>query len=366
MSGPAGSGNRILEGQMTAPKMAGALVFLAALALIQPVGAQVAPEHRWTPNRPDAQGPASISEDRTLAAGEIQLGLRYFHSQLKGQGAGSDSLTVNQVLRLFDVVPSQLLTQGVSVDLLFGLTQHLTVAASGTFARKTMDNLAGLAGQSNVFLLYQTEASGLQDVEVNALYNLYDSGPIRVHVHGGVSVPVGAIDADAVTPLSEPTATQLPYALQLGSGTFDVLPGATFNIQNEKASLGVQAKGTIRLGENDRGWRLGDAFEGNVWAGFYTSRWVSASLGGRFSSWGNVEGFDEGLDPNESPAHNTLTQGGWRVDLPMGVNVVMPPGRFEGHRFGVEFLIPLHQDLDGPQLRHRWSLVAGWRKSVSF
>ena len=348
------------------PKMAGAILFLMAFAFVQPLEAQVDPEYRWTSSRPDAQGPVSLFEDRTLSAGEIHLAVKYFHTQMRGQGSGSDSLTTSQVLRFFDVAPSQMVTQALSLDVLFGVTQHLTVAASGTFAQKTMDNLAGLDGQSNMFLLYQTEASGLQDVRVSALYNVYDRGPMRVHVQGGVSVPVGAIDADAVTPFSDPSPTQLPYTLQLGSGTFDLLPGFTLSIQNEKASLGVQGKGTIRMGENDRGWRLGDAFEGTVWGGFYTSKWISTSLGGRFSSWGNVEGFDEGLNPNESPAHSALTQGGWRVDLPVGLNLVVPPGRFAGHRLGVEFTIPLHQDLDGPQLRHRWSLAAGWQKSVSF
>jgi hypothetical protein len=356
----------IPEAPMMVPKMAGPTLLFLAFACVQPLGAQVIPDYRWTPDRPDAQGPVGLSETRTLGAGEVQVEIKYFHFQSRGQGAGRDSLTLNQVLRSFDVAPHEMLTQGVAVDLLFGVTRHFTVAASGTFARKTMDNLAGLDGQSNMFLFYQTEASGLQDVKVNALYNVYDRGPMRVHVHGGVSIPVGAIDADAVTPLSEPTPTQLPYALQMGSGTFDLLPGATLNIQNEKASLGVQTRGTIRLGENDRGWRLGDTFEGTVWAGFHNSQWISASLGGRFSSWGNVEGFDAGLNPNESPAHNTLTQGGWRVDLPVGINVVVPPGRFGGNRFGLEFTIPLHQDLDGPQLRHRWSLVAGWQKSISF
>ncbi len=351
---------------MTVPKTAGPVLLLVAFALVQPLNAQVNPEYRWTSNRPDAQGPASLSHDRTLSSGEIQVALKYFRYQMQGQGVGTDSLTTGQVLRLFDVAPSRMLTQGVSVDLHVGVTQHLTVAASGRFATKTMDNLTGLSGASNVFLFYQMEASGLQDVEVNLLYNVYDRGPMRVHVHGGVSLPVGAIDVDAVTPLSDPTSAQLPYPLQLGSGTFDLLPGFTFNVQNEKASLGVQARGTIRLGENERGWRLGDTFEGTVWGGFYRSRWVSASMGGRYSSWGNVRGFDEGLDPNESPAHNTLSQGGWRVDLPLGFNIVVPPGRFEGHRLGLEFVVPLHQDLDGPQLRHSWSLVAGWQKSVWF
>jgi hypothetical protein len=137
-------------------------------------------------------------------------------------------------------------------------------------------------------------------------------------------------------------------------------------MQNAKASLGFQGRATIRLGENDRGWALGDLYVGDLWAGLKTSDWVSVSLGARYSSWGNVEGFDEDLNPNESPAHNTLTQAGWRVDLPFGMNFVIPEGQFEGHRLGLEFLVPLHQDLDGPQLRHSWSLAAGWSMDLSF
>jgi hypothetical protein len=183
---------------------------------------------------------------------------------------------------------------------------------------------------------------------------------MRFHVHGGVSVPVGAIDENDVTPFSDPEPTELPYTQQLGSGTFDLLPGFVFNIQNAKASLGIQGRATIRLGENDRGWTLGDVYQGTLWAGYKATDWVSVSLGTRYSTWGNVEGYDQDLDPNESPAHNTLTQAGWRVDLPVGMNFVFPEGQFEGHRFGFEFLLPIHQDLDGPQLRQNWSLAAGW------
>ena len=342
------------------------LTLLAASALLQPLGAQTAEGYTWTSRRPDAKAPMSITEDRVLPAGGLQIGLRYLYSDLNGQGYGTDSLTVNQVLSLFDVAPSEMTTQGFALDLLWGVTNRLTLSATGTFAEKTMDNLAKLEGQSNAFLFYQTSASGIQDIKVNALYDVLSRGDLRFHVHGGVSLPMGAIDSGDVTPFSNPDDTQLPYPQQLGSGTFDLMPGFTFNIQNEKASLGIQGRGTIRLGENDRGWSLGDLYEGNMWAGYKTSDWVSVSLGARYSSWGNVEGFDEDLNPNESPAHNALTQGGWRVDLPVGVNFIIPEGQFRDHRLGVEFLIPIHQNLDGPQLKHRWSVAAGWSMGFSF
>jgi len=355
-----------LEEEMMVRTITSFLTLLVASALFQPLGAQDSKPHTWTSERPDARAPMSITEDRILPSGDFQVGLRFLVSDMSGQAFGTDSLTINQVLSLFDVAPSEMVTQGFAVDVLWGATERITLTATGTFTQKTMDHLASLDGQANAYLFYQTHASGIQDIKVHVLYDVLSRGDIRFHVHGGISLPVGAIDTDDVTPFSNPSATQLPYTQQLGSGTFDLMPGFVFNMQNKKASLGLQGRATIRLGENDRGWTLGDLYEGNMWAGFKTSDWVSVSLGARYSSWGDIEGFDEDLKPYESPAHNTLTQSGWRVDLPVGLNFVMPEGQFEGHRLGVEFLFPIHQDLNGPQLKHSWSIAAGWSMDLSF
>jgi hypothetical protein len=347
-------------------KIAGPLILLLSFALIHPLGAQDSQPHQWTSDRADAKAPASITEDRILPQGAYRLGARYLYSGMAGHGFGTDSLSIDQVLTLFDVAPEEMSIQGFALDFAYGLTSRVTLTATGTFAQKTMDHLTGLEGQPNAYLFYKTEASGIQDVKVNALYDVLSRGAIRFHVFGGVSVPIGAIDANDVTPFSDPEAAQLPYTQQMGSGTFDLSPGFNLNIQNKKASLGLQARATVRLGENDRGWALGDMFATNLWAGFNASDWASASLGFRYSNWGNVEGFDDEMNPFESPAHYTLTQGGWRVDLPVGINFIMPEGQFEGHRLSVEFLLPIHQDLDGPQLKHNWSLAAGWSLDVGF
>lgn len=351
-----GSASVSLEEEMMVRKLAGSLTLLAAAALFQPLSAQTFPEYTWDPERPDARAPMSVTEDRILPKGGFQLGLRYLYNDMRGHGYGTDSLTVNQVLSLFDVSPSDLASQGVALDLVYGLAERFTLSATGTFAQKTMDHLSPLEGEPNAYLFYQTQASGVQDVKVNGLYEVLATRDFRFHISAGVSVPVGSIEEVDATPFSGSADTQLPYSQQLGSGTWDVLPGFTFGMQNERASFGLQAKGAIRIGENDRGWALGDFYGTNVWAGLKASDWVSVSLGARYSSWGNVEGFDQELDANESPAHNTLTQAGWRVDLPVGMNFVMP----DGHRLGIEFIFPIHQDLDGPQLMHNWSIAAGW------
>jgi hypothetical protein len=354
-----------LEGEMTVRKLTGVLPILMFLALARPLPAQVPKGIQWSMDRPDGHAPISITDDRTLSAGQFELGVKYINYRFKGQGAGTDSVSVNQVLTFFPVAPTLMTTRGVEANFMVGLTDHLTISASGTFVQKKMDYLGGIEGEPNVLLYYQTEALGPQDVRVAALFNILEWEGMRIHLHGGVSIPVGSIDSQDEVPGSA-SETQLPYEQQLGSGTFDVIPGVTASVQNEVASLGFQFKSEIRIGENDRGWALGDLYQFATWAGYRVNDWVSASAGLTYARWGNVEGFDPDLDPFQDPANSTLAQAGWRVELPVGVNFVLPDGPFGGHRFGLQFLMPIHQNLDGPQLMHDWSLVLGWQKTVSF
>ena len=82
------------------------------------------------------------------------------------------------------------------------------------------------------------------------------------------------------------------------------------------------------------------------------------------------QGFDEVLLTStnqffDSPVYNSLRAGS-RVEIPMGVNFYVNEGRFQGHRFGVEVLVPVRQSLDYLQFRRDWSVVFGWQKAVSF
>ena len=350
---------------MTVRKTSGALPILLVLALARPLAAQVPKAIRWSMDRPDSHAPISLTDDRTLSAGSFELGVKYINHRFEGQGVGTDSVSVDQMLTLFPVTPTLMTTRGVEANFLLGLTDHLTISAVGTFVQKKMDYLGGVEGEPNLLLFYQTEAIGPQDVRVSALYNILEWEGVRIHFQGGVSIPIGAIDSQDERPGST-SESQLPYQQQLGSGTFDVLPGVTASVQNEVASMGVQFKSEIRIGDNDRGWALGDLYQTSLWAAYKASDWVSASLAVEYSRWGNVEGYDPDLDVSLDPANNTLAQGGWRVELPLGVNFIVPDGPFGGHRFGLEFLMPIHQNLDGPQLKHDWSIVAGWQKTVSF
>lgn len=357
---------------MTVRKIAGVLPFLLALALVQPLAGQSMQEHEWTRHRPDAHGPVGLSEDFTLPLGELSVGLKFINRRLEGQGLGTDSVSTNQVFNAYTFAPTELVTQGAQLDVAMGVMEHLTVGLKGTFATKNLSQWTLDPDNANLVWISETRNTGLRDVKLTALYDLFQQGPIRAHLKGGFSVPLGGTDAtgevvDPVNPGGADVEVQLPYQQQLGSGTFDLLPGFTTSIQNETASLGLQGNAIIRVGENDRGWALGDVYTGTVWGAYKASDHISVSMAGRFTKWGNVDGFDEDLALTavyDSPAYNSL-QEGWIAEIPMGLNILMPEGRLSGHRLGVEVVFPVHQSLDWIQFRHDWSVVVGWKKTFS-
>ena len=47
----------------------------------------------------------------------------------------------------------------------------------------------------------------------------------------------------------------------------------------------------------------------------------------------------------------------------IGANVIIQKGSLRGHRFAVEAGMPVHQDLNGPQMERDWTVTAGWQKA---
>jgi len=360
---------------MTVRKISGVLPFIMAFVLLQPLGAQIPQEIKWSPDRPDSHAPIGITDGRTLLAGEVQFGLKYFNQKMKELGIGTDSLTLQQVLNSYWASPTDMVTQGAEVNLMIGVTDDLTLSAKGAFSHKLMQQGVLDVDQAGFYWIGETRSFGPEDVKVSALYKVLESSGFRFHLHAGMSIPLGQTDFDDFTldpedPLGQQVEVKLPFHQQLGSGSFEFLPGFTVSLQNQKASVGIQWKGTVRLNQNDRNWTLGDTYNTTVWGAYNASDWASVSVGMKYLRWGNIEGYDAAYDTNTSlaysnPAYN-VGQSGWRIDVPIGLNFVIPQGHFAGHRLAVEYLMPVNQNLEYLQLRHDGTLTVGWQKVVAF
>ena len=180
----------------------------------------------------------------------------------------------------------------------------------------------------------------------------------------GFTVPTGSIEETGVNPMSMGNAVQMPYPMQLGSGTFDLKPGITVLGMSEGWSWGLQGTGTFRMGENDREYTLGNVLEGTGWLAYKVLDRLSLSARVLARNWGDIEGHDAAYgNPMMVPTVREELRGGTRIDVPVGLNYYFNSGALSGHRIAAEFGIPLYQDLHGPQLETDWVLQIGWQKS---
>ncbi len=326
----------------------------ALVALASPVAAQDTEDPTWSSDRPDGVAPAGIIGDRLLPAGALEITYRFQKMDFEGVQVGTAPVGFFDVLDLYATTPFQRTDRRNNLQLTWGASERLSLLATASWIERSRS-------LANEEFFFSTEASGLSDLQLEALLGLWDQDAIRVHLHGGVEVPVGSTDERG--DLLDSSDQVLAYEMQPGSGSFSVIPGVTGQIQNEHGTVGAQVKARIRLNDNDRDYRLGDEVEGSMWAMYQMNRFFAFSTGLRFRSWGSIEGVDAALDPSRDPGEDAVFSGGEQVDIPVGLNVYMPEGRLQGHRFSMEFLFPVHQDFDAWRLTGDWGFALSWRKA---
>jgi hypothetical protein len=193
-----------------------------------------------------------------------------------------------------------------------------------------------------------------------ALLRLLDRGGHHLHAGLGLSAPTGDVDLELRRTHQE-TPGLIHYGMQLGSGTWDLLPSLTYTAQRDSWFWGGQVSSALRLQhENESGYRLGDAYELTAWAGPRLASWLFLSGRIRYSAVDSIHGEYDELHSESGPMDFPSNYGGRYWDLGVGARVVVPRGYLEGNQLSLEWLQPLRDRVEGYQLERRGSLVASW------
>ncbi len=306
----------------------------------------------WT-ERPDAHAPAGLLGDRLPGPGALDFRLRFEHTTFQDILIGRDEIQPFLVLQEWSMVALERTRQRVTAEVTFGITDGIAVTARAPFLR----NEAQFATFERVGTVTN---SGIGDVELHALASLHRTWPVRAHVGLGVALPTGSIDVTGSTP-DQPAATRiLPYDLQPGGGVVALLPVAQVALENRYGTTGVQVEGRASLGENSRDWAPGSLFRGHLFMQTRLNDWLGVSARVTMENISTISGADPNLDPFASPLHWPTANGGTRVEIPVGMNLRFAEGGLEGHRLKAELVVPVHSDLNGPQLRSSWGAAVQW------
>lgn len=311
--------------------------------------------------RPDGHAPIGVMGDHMHERGGLMLSFRWARVRMDGNRDGTHDLSARAVLgRGYTATPLDMDTDLFLLGLMGAPTDWLTLTLMLPYWSKTMDHLA--QPDPMMQMPFTTESAGLGDLQVGGLLRLWENEHHHVHLNLGLSLPTGAIRKTDDTPAM--AHATLPFPMQLGSGTVDLVPGLTYVGHARRLSWGGQVRGIARLGENHAGWTASDAVDATAWLAVPLLDWLSVSGRAAYGWWSNFDGDEKRPPPPSAiPTADPGRRGGQRLDLLPGLNLDLRLGPLGRQRFGIEAAFPVVQSLDGPQLALDWRVMVGWQKA---
>lgn len=326
-----------------------------------------------------AHGPIGVMGRHLMPRGKFMLGYRYGHMSMEGLRLGTTDLDPAQAATTVPnrfagmagmpptlrVIPDQMTMDMHMFSAMYGVSDNLTVMAMVPYVEKDMTAITfqGPTG-TTVLGTSKRHSEGLGDIRLAATMGFLTQGPHKLNGTLGLSLPTGSITetGQMLTPMNMRPTRRLGYAMQLGSGTYDLMPALTYQTRQGAMSLGAQLRGTIRLGSNDEGYALGDEIALSAWASYKAAPWLSLSGRVEASRLGRIDGIDVNIG-GASPGSDPLSYGGDRVTVFAGADITPKQGALKGHKLGLELGVPVYQDMNGPMLKTDWTLGVAWRKS---
>ena len=291
-------------------------------------------------------------EIMTGQAGKWMVGYQFMFERMDGNLVGSAHISEAKVLQRFFATPTDMKMQMHMGMVMYAPTDKLTLMAMLPYIRKEMNHFT-VDGDRFV-----ERTDGIGDIELRGLYSAYatETKDLRQKflLHGGVGLPTGSINKTMA-------GMRLEYPMQIGSGTFSLMPGFTYLGQALPWGWAADFNSTVRLGWSKNDYRLGNRYHSSVSITRELTNWMSVSAGARGEFWGNIHRSDPLLDPTDEPTKDPRLQGGRLLSALLGITFHPQDGFLEGQHFHALVDVPVAQSLDGPQLQRKWTIRLGWQ-----
>jgi len=311
----------------------------------------------WSASRADGHAPIGVMGDHMHRKGGWMVSYRNMYMRMDGNLKGSDAVSNTTIHGSYMIAPQKMTMQMHMLGAMYAPSDRLTLMGMLNYASNDMDLLTRPMMGSVTF---ETASKGFGDVKLGALYKLFNKNKRSMHLNLGLSLPTGSLNERGVTPMSTPNDIRLGYAMQLGSGTWDVSLGTTYLKQYKNMSFGSQLTYLQRLGENEEGYTLGNKWNATFWTAYKISRKVSTSLRLNYSHLGRTEGKDATfMNSMMATVFDAKNTGKKQLDVLVGINYAIFKGALKGMRFEIEAGLPTYQDVNGIQMENKFALTTG-------
>jgi hypothetical protein len=318
--------------------------------------------------------PAGVMGAHVLPAGKVMLMYTPMWMHMDDSRIGTREVSPEEIVTTvpnrFRMMPGQPPTLRIAPDSMdmrmqmlgatVGITDHVSLMAMGSYVQKEMDMItfAGPTGTRRLAVNHG-ETEGIGDTTLAALVKLFDGGGHRLHAIAGLSLPTGSIEEEGrmISPMGMPMIMRSSYGMQLGTGTYDLVPGLMYTGQQGPLAWGASYRGRFALeDENEEGYSWGDRHELTGWLAYALNPLLSGSLRVAASTEDEIDGRDPRIMGAFQGTHPEF-YGGERVEVLAGLNARGHVDGFGMLRLGLEAGVPVYQNLNGPQLERDWSLT---------
>lgn len=326
---------------------------------------------------PNSHAPIGVMGDHLHKKGEVMFSYRFMRMSMNDNLIGSNEVSpvtiATTVPNMFAgmegmpstlrVVPTNMAMNMHMLGVMYAPSDWITLMGMGMYLQNDMDLITFQGGSGTTELgTFSTSTSGIGDIKLSALIKLVKNEANAIHLNIGVSMPTGSITetSEVLTPMNMRPTVRAPYPMQLGSRSFDFLPGITYSRIHEKFGWGGQLSSTLRLSDNKENYRFGNKLDVSAWASYGISSWLSSSIRSSFSSVGQIKGQDDDIMLPVQTAHPAF-QGGETINVALGVNMIGQSGFVKNQRLALEYGVPVYQNLNGPQMKAISVLTLGWQ-----
>jgi len=311
--------------------------------------------------------PTGVMISHVHKKNEWMLSYRYMNMYMNGILSGTAMTLSNDVFLNYLMSPEKMSMNMHMLMGMYGITNNLTTMVMFNYNTISMDmNLftAGShhhnhsGGSLSAANGHHMESSGIGDIKVYALYSLIRREHHQLLLSTGLSLPSGTVKIKgAGDDLMYPNE-RLPYSMQLGSGTTDVLPSLSYLYQKERLTFSAQFSTTIRTAYNSVGYKLGNEATVNGWLAYRWWRSISNSLRIEGIAMNKIQGYDPALYAYNELSANAYNYGGQKINCYVGSVIQFKKGCLRNTRLGVEYGLPIYQNLTGTQMGLKHTLYA--------
>ena len=313
--------------------------------------------------RADSHAPISIMGEHMHKAGEFMISLRHMTMNMSGNVEGTDDISDEEIVTsiannttamppTLRIVPQEMTTEMQMLGAMYAPSDNITLMAMVNYLSKdmTLKTFQGVSGTTELGE-FETSTDGLGDTKLGMLIAGPQQENHKLHFNLALSIPTGSIDEQdtILTPMNTQSEVRLPYAMQLGTGTHDLTLGATYNSYGDKTSWGSQLLSTVRMGENDAGYRWGDQHSLRAWWQYLWQPALSVGVNMQHVVSEDIWKSDENIAGPVQTA-DPQNYGGARTNAGISLNYLGQEGFLKGHRFAVEYTFNVLEDLQGVQM----------------